>query len=188
MFSIPDDVAQLLPLRRIEHETPRVVSEEIAGRLVEVCSPRASGRVSVAASCVIRAQARGETCVWIQHETGGLYPPDLARAGIDLESLVILLIPDASGPDGITRATELVLRSGAIGLAVVDLVDAMPRGDAWQSRLAALARPMVSMRVEPRRQRRALGRFAIEPYVRRDKSGRAGALAAAAFVAPEGLP
>ena len=54
-----------------------------AGRLVEISSPSATGRLTTAVSLVIHAQRAGEPCAWIQPEGGLLYPPDLAASGVD---------------------------------------------------------------------------------------------------------
>lgn len=124
---------------------------------------------------VAHMQQQGETTVWLQPTGGPLYPPDLADAGIDLESLVVIHVPVSAGPHGACKAAELLLRSGAFGLLVLDLSAGVPpgSGEAWQGRLLGLARqhharvvvltvkpthatslgPLVGMRIEPKRQR-----------------------------------
>jgi recombination protein RecA len=157
---------------------------------------------------VIRAQEAGEPVLWIQPESGTLYPPDLAASGVDLDALVVIHVPPLRGALGIVRAAELVLRSGAFGLVVGDVTAGVPRGDAWQSRLAALARqhasrvvllsdssvgeaslgPMVSMRIEPIRERRAPGRFVVTYRLLKDKTGGTTAPSPDLRRAPCGLP
>jgi recombination protein RecA len=150
------------------------------------------------------ARAEGETSAWIQLEGGMLYPPDLEQSGIDLEALVVIHIPrDAAsrtrapnasrGFHGLCRAAEMLLRSGAFGLVVVDLTEGAPAGgnEAWQGRLLALARQyasavvlltdkpahddslgtLIGLRIEPRRTREAPGRFSIDHHVLKNKSG-----------------
>lgn len=180
------------------------------GRVVEISGAGASARHTTAVALVRQAQLEGETTVWVQPAGGPLYPPDLAESGVDLDALLVVHVPADRGQVGLARAAELLLRSGAYGLCVVDLsvVDgacpsghdasgmssqpARPprlRGSAWQARLAALARmhgsrvvvltraeagrdslgPMVGLRVEPRRERRAAGLFAVHPEVLKHK-------------------
>ncbi len=191
------------------------------GRLIEISGVGASARHTTAVALVRQAQLEGETTAWIQPAGGPLYPPDLAESGVDLDALIVVHVPEDRGQVGLARAGELLLRSGAYGLCVLDLsapasIDAKvqvaaicpegqvsadmspkparpPRlwGAAWQARLAALARlhnsrvvvltraagsyaslgPMVGLRVDPRRERRAPGVFAIRPEVVKHKGG-----------------
>lgn len=97
-----------------------------------------------------------------------LFPPDLERSGIDLEALVVANIPcpppnsakkstarssvrsrydesrerHARQSAEQCRAAELLLRSGAFGLVVIDLTNGPPKGPpaSWQGRLLGLAR------------------------------------------------
>jgi recombination protein RecA len=150
-------------------------------------------------SLVIHAQRTGEPVAWLEPFDGALYPPDLADSGVDLDALVVVRVPRQSSPHetsaGLARAGELLLRSGAFGLVIVDLSAGVPRGDGWQSRLAALARehaatvvlltsssddapsigPLVGLRVASRRDRRAPGTFVVEHRVLKDKLGAGAA-------------
>ena len=189
---------------------PKTLNERIpAGRLSELSGRVSSGRMTAAVSLVIRAQEQDEPVVWVQPEDGALYPPDLAESGVDLDALVVVRVPlrgRTAGPQrrsdsrgrqarslggDLARAAELLLRSGAFGLVVVDLGRERPGGGAWQGRLSALARqhesrvvllseredeapslgPMVGLRISPSRQRRGPGRFVIEHRVLKDKVG-----------------
>ena len=186
----------------------------VPGRLVELSSPSpgVGARTSTAVSLLRRAQREGETTAWIQPQGGLLYPPDLHDAGLDLEALVVVHVPLAEGAAGIGKAAELLLRSGAFGLVVVDL-GALEAGartasrTSWQGRLLGLARqhearvllltdkpahadslgPLVGLRVEPRRHREPNGTFAVEPHVLKNKSGAPVAPAVDRFVGPAGL-
>ena len=165
------------------------------GVLVEISGRGGTARTTTAVSLLAQAQARNESTVWIQPENGPLFPPDIAEGGIDLDSLLVVHVPDTGPkPHQLARAAELLLRSGAFGLVVIDFTEVRPRGDRWSSRLAALARrhdcqvlflteaephmssvgAMVSIRLAPHRHRRGLGRFIIEPSILRDKTGRLG--------------
>lgn len=180
------------------------------GRLTEISGVGAAARHTTAVALVRQAQLEGETTVWVQPAGGPLYPPDLAESGVDLDALVVVHVPEDRGQVGLARAAELLLRSGAYGLCVVDLSaadsacpsghvhsDMSPqparpprlKGSAWQARLAALARlhhsrvvvltraaadraslgPMVGLRIDPRRERRASGLFAVRPEVLKHK-------------------
>lgn len=127
------------------------------GRLIEISGGAASARITTAVALVRQAQLEGETTVWIQPVLGPLFPPDLAESGVDLDALIVVQIPEERGQAGLARAAELLLRSGAYGLCVLDLsapprppqvAEDMPartcppglRGSAWQARLAGLAR------------------------------------------------
>jgi recombination protein RecA len=156
---------------------------------------------------MIQAQLDDEPVAWVQREDGSLYPPDLADSGIDLDALVVVRIPRRAGAHGLSKAAEMLLRSGAFGLVVVDFTAGAPRGDAWQGRLSAMARKhgsrvillsdrddeatslgaMVALRVTPRRERRAPGRFAVEQRIMKDKLG-GRALTVERRRAPWGLP
>ncbi len=196
------------------------------GRMIEVSGVGAAARHTTAAALVRQAQLDGETTVWIQPEGGSLFPPDLAEAGVDLQALVVVHVPRDRGEVGLARAAELLLRSGAVGLVVIDLSEppcpedqvrkdrsqgprspgevaagasgawrgpklraARLRGEAWQARLAGLARlhssrvvvltrasgeqgtlgPLCGLRIEPRRERRAPGVFVVRPQVVKPK-------------------
>ena len=195
------------PAREQRQGTP-LVEAVPRGRLVELSGDGRAARTTTAVSLLIRRQAEGEPVAWVQPEGGSLYPPDLAASGVDLDDLVVVRVPVRTRAAELARAAELLLRSGAFGLVVVDLTDGRPRGSAWQSRLAGLARqhdatvllltdaqataasagPMVALRVEPVRERRAPGRFAVTHRVVRDKLGRLPEPAPDARRAPAGLP
>jgi recombination protein RecA len=190
-------VAALVPLSALSsspQDRPKALNDRVlAGRLSELSGHASSGRTTAAVSLVIRAQLQDEPVAWVQPEGGTLYPPDLAESGIDLDALLVVHAPGGRrGARNLARAAELLLRSGAFGLVVLDLTSGAPRGDAWQGRLSALARqhdcrvvllseadehapslgPMVGLRVVPVRERRAPGRFVVEHRVLKDKLGK----------------
>jgi recombination protein RecA len=166
------------------------------GRLVELTGGGNAACVTTAVAAVLEAQADGDTAAWIQERHGGLFPPDLAESGVDLDALVVVHVPQGAGSFGIPKTAEMLLRSGAFGLVVLDLRAARLRGDAWLGRLLGLAREhgsrvvlitaasaagdlrhspslgsLVSLRIEPRRVRAGRGFFAIEHEVLKDKLG-----------------
>jgi len=199
-------MGMLLPLVRPEAQAPRPLVEHLPpGRLVEIAGDARSGRLSLATVLVRAVQRERDTVAWVQPRGGGLYPPDLAAAGVDLDGLVVIHIPPQAGASGITKAAELLLRSGALGLVVLDLSTAAPpRGEAWLNRLAALAREhqsrvlllvtasadtaslgaLVSLRLVPERTRLDAERLAVHPTLVKDKLGLGGISAPALFRSP----
>lgn len=166
------------------------------GRLVELSGVAlgACARLSTAIAVVRHVQAEGDTAAWIQPDDGPLYPPDLADAGIDLDALVVVHVPGAALPHGLCKAAELLLRSSAFGLVVVDGTAApWPNAptQAWLGRVLGLARQhgsrvllltekpshadslgtLVGLRVESQRRREPSGGFVVEHHVIKNKSG-----------------
>ena len=209
---IPLSALESRPRHEVDREAdarPKALNERVVpGRLSELAGGRSSGRTTAAVSLVIRAQSLDEPVVWVQPRNGSLYPPDLADSGVDLDALVVVNVPPE--PRHLARAAELLLRSGAFGLVVVDLTAGVPRGDAWQGRLSALARqhdcrvvllsevtrcaeeapslgPMVGLRVMPSCERRAPGRYVVSHRLLKDKLG-GPPLAPDKRRAPWGLP
>jgi len=184
--------ARLLPLPAAPPAAPSFAEGLSAGRLVELSGARGSARTSLAFAAVRAAQLEGEPVAWIQPAAGPFYPPDAAECGVDLAALAVVQVPFSTGDAGPFRAAEILLRSGAFGLVVLDRRGApgVP-SDAMQGRLQALARehdvrvllltdraadsgslgPLVSLRVEPHRARLGGGRFAIEPVLLKNKHG-----------------
>lgn len=117
------------------------------GRIVELSGATGGGfgtaRTTTAVSIVRHAQADGETAAWVMPRDAPLYPPDLQEAGVDLDALVVVHVPMAALPYGPCRAAELLLRSGAFGLVLVDLGGlTLPAAtlSAWLGRVLGLAR------------------------------------------------
>lgn len=171
---------------------PRTLAEQLPqGRLIEIVAHPRGGQMTTAVACLAYAQQRGETSAWVQLQGGSLYPPDLARSGIDLSALVIVQPPKRTGAQGLGKATELLLRSGGFGFVVLDLVGVAMRHDlAFQGRLLGLTRehnstlllltpanahgsfgPLVSLCIEPTRVSLGGHRFAIQHRIRKDKLG-----------------
>lgn len=164
-----------------------------AGAMVELSGELGSACTSAAVSLVAHAQSLGETVAWVEPEGGGFYPPDVAAAGIDLAALLVVHVPRRAGAHGLPKAAELLLRSGAFDLVIVDLREGEPsRGtDAWQGRLRGLLRQhssrlvlltkkksdaaslgsLVSLRVEPRLERTGTGELVVRHRVLKDKTG-----------------
>ena len=122
-------------------DTPRWRLTEVAGRLVELSAkPGPTAALTLSVALARDAQRRGETAAWVGPDTSGFFPPDAARAGLDLAALPVVRVPDAAD---VPRAAERLARSGAFGLLLLDLTSAGARvrvPPALLNRLAALAR------------------------------------------------
>jgi recombination protein RecA len=126
----------LLDARSVPRGTPRFCLAELAGRLVEIAGWRASARFSFALALVVDAQANGETAVWVGPRSRSFFPPDAESAGVDLARLPVVRVTLA---EEIPQAADILARSGAFGLLVLDVGSAnVPMGVL--SRLAGLAR------------------------------------------------
>ncbi len=206
--------AQVIKLETQSREQPRPAHLPLSAllpraRLVEVSGQHACARTTTAVSCVIHAQAHQELVAWVQPKDGALFPPDLASAGVDLDALVAVHIPRHAGPFALVRTAEWLARSGAFGLTVIDLTDAMPPGSSanWQGRLQGLLRqydgkillltssthadpssgPLVGLRVEPKRGPLNDDRFEVHAHVLKDKVGLPASFASVKPMAPSGL-
>lgn len=111
----------------------------LRGRLVELSARGASAVLTTAVELVCEAQQAAEPAAWITLAGGSFYPPDAADCGVDLAALVVIRVTSALTA---ARAAERLLRSGAFGLVVMDLVElgSDPRlAIATQGRLVTLA-------------------------------------------------
>jgi hypothetical protein len=162
------------------------------GQLVEL-SGRAPGKLSAVVRLIVHAQAEQEPVAWVTVRDGAcFYPPDFARAGVDLAALSVVRLHADAGSHAVVRAAEVLLRSGAFGLVVIDLMGGVPKGElSWQARLSGLLRrhaaravvltestiqepslgPLVSMRVSPRWQANVGARVLLEQTLLKCKLG-----------------
>jgi recombination protein RecA len=96
------------------------------GRVVEIYGPESSGKTTVALHAVANAQAAGGIAAFIDAEHA--LDPDYARAlGVDTDALLV------SQPDTGEQAleiTDMLIRSGAVDVIVIDSVAALvPRAE-----------------------------------------------------------
>ncbi|MCK9460361.1 MAG: recombinase A [Proteobacteria bacterium] len=177
--------------------------DALAGRLVELAAGDEPAQLTAAFTAVRGAQRRGEIAAWVTSEKSSFFPPDVAAAGVDLGALIVVRLSSAAQ---IPRAADRLIRSGALGLAVLDLASddgaAAPFPAAYESRLAGLARrhgtavilladadrgmrlgPLVSLRGEARRR----GEHRLEIRIVRDKRGASGTIHAEPCRGPAGL-
>ena len=114
--------------------------EALAGRTIELSTPAhgPAAAMTAAASLLIECQLRGEPVAWVAAGGATFHPGDLAEAGADLAALPVVRARDAVTA---ARAADRLLRSGGLGLLVLDLVEAKGTLDAASlTRLAGLAR------------------------------------------------
>src|ERR671911_145173 len=96
------------------------------GRVVEIYGPESSGKTTVALHAIANAQVAGGICAFIDAEHA-LDPEYAATLGVDTDELLV------SQPDNGEQALEIadmLVRSGALSLIVIDSVAALtPRAE-----------------------------------------------------------
>jgi recombination protein RecA len=96
------------------------------GRVVEVYGPESSGKTTIALHAVANAQRAGGTVAFVDAEHA-LDPEYAKKLGVDTDALVV------SQPDTGEQAleiTDMLIRSGALDLVVIDSVAALvPRAE-----------------------------------------------------------
>ena len=96
------------------------------GRIVEVYGPESSGKTTLSLEIVAEAQAMGGICAFIDAEHA-LDPGYAARIGVDVDDL--LISQPESGEEAL-EICDMLVRSGAIDVVVVDSVAALvPRAE-----------------------------------------------------------
>jgi len=91
------------------------------GRIVEIFGPESSGKTTLALHAIAQAQKRGGICAFIDAEHA-MDPVYSSKLGINIDDLII------SQPDYGEQAldiTEMLIRSGAVDIVVVDSVAAL---------------------------------------------------------------
>ncbi len=113
------------------------------GRVVEIFGPESSGKSTLAMHVVAEAQRNGGTCAYVDAEHA-MDPAYAAKIGVDIDQLLI------SQPDTGEQAleiTDMLVRSGALDVVVIDSVAALtPRaeieGDMGDTHVGLQARLM----------------------------------------------
>ena len=113
------------------------------GRVVEIYGPESSGKTTLTLQVIAEAQKAGGTCAFIDAEHA-LDPIYAGNLGVDVDELLV------SQPDTGEQALEIcdmVVRSGAVDVVVIDSVAALtPRaeieGDMGDSHMGLQARLM----------------------------------------------
>lgn len=113
------------------------------GRIIEIFGPESSGKTTIALHAIAEAQKNGGTCAFIDAEHA-LDPSYATKVGVNIQDLII------SQPDCGEQAleiAEMLIRSGAVDIIVVDSVAALvPRaeleGDMGDAHVGLQARLM----------------------------------------------
>ncbi len=180
----------------------------LSGQLTEISSPHGgASSLSLASRLVLDAQRQGEPVAWLMNESGGVFPPDLASGGIDLDALAVVRL---SGGKSLAKAAEQLARSGAFGLLIFDL-DTESLAQPIQTRLLGCVRKhslalvfltrkppeasslgsTISLRGQAVRRRRKPGQvgsgFEIAFEVLKDKRRGPGWIHREGFHGPDGL-
>ncbi len=113
------------------------------GRVIEIYGPESSGKTTLTLHVVAEMQRKGGVCAFVDAEHA-LDPQYARKLGVDLDELLISQ-PD-TGEQGLEIVDTLV-RSGAVGLVVVDSVAALTpkselEGDMGDSSVGVHARLM----------------------------------------------
>ncbi len=108
----------------------------LAGRVVELSGHGAAAPLSAAMMLVRHAQEVGEVAAWVAARASCFFPPDAVACGIDVAALPVVRCPHAPS---MLRASEMLVRSGAFALVVVDVGARAEVPLALQGRLAGLA-------------------------------------------------
>ena len=91
------------------------------GRVVEIFGPESSGKTTLTLHCIAESQKAGGTCAFVDAEHA-LDPGYAEKLGVDMDELLV------SQPDTGEQAleiTDMLVRSGAVDLVVVDSVAAL---------------------------------------------------------------
>ena len=91
------------------------------GRVVEIFGPESSGKTTLSLSVIAQAQKQGKTCAFIDAEHA-LDPSYAEKLGVNLDDLLV------SQPDTGEQAleiTDMLVRSGAVDIVIVDSVAAL---------------------------------------------------------------
>src|SRR6267154_1488610 len=113
------------------------------GRIIEIFGPESSGKTTVALHAVANAQKQGGVAAYIDAEHA-LDPSWAKRIGVDLESL---LVSQPSSGEEALKIAEMLIRSNAVDIIVIDSVAALvPRaeveGEIGDSHMGLQARLM----------------------------------------------
>jgi len=110
--------------------------DSLVGILSELSEEHPCGALSFCAEIIQEAQERGEPVAWVASTDSVFFPPDFAARGIDLRALAVIR---AGGQAESLTAGEWLVKSGAVGLLVVDCGGQWTVSDSALGRLQKLA-------------------------------------------------
>ena len=113
------------------------------GRIIEIYGPESSGKTTLTLQVIAEAQKKGKTCAFVDAEHA-LDPIYAAALGVNVDELLV------SQPDTGEQAleiTDMLVRSGAVDVLIVDSVAALTpkaeiEGDMGDSHMGLQARLM----------------------------------------------
>ena len=96
------------------------------GRIIEIYGPESGGKTTLSLHCIAEAQRMGELCLFVDAEHA--LDVEYAKAlGVDIDKLYIS--QPSSGEEAL-EITDTIIKSGAVGLVVIDSVAALvPRAE-----------------------------------------------------------
>ena len=133
-------------------EVPAVWGLEMfAGCIAEFSGGPTTAALTLAFRLVVDVQKRGEPVAWVTEPMSTFFPPDAAKTGVDLRSLVVLFVPRrdpkisktrnlTSRGEFAPRIADHLVRSGGFGLVVLDVGRNVHLSVPIQARLAGLAK------------------------------------------------
>lgn len=113
------------------------------GRVIEIYGPEASGKTTLTLQAIAECQKKGGTCAFVDAEHA-LDPVYAEKLGVNVNELLVSQ-PD-TGEQGL-EITDMLVRSGAVDLVVIDSVAALTpkaeiEGDMGDSHMGLQARLM----------------------------------------------
>jgi hypothetical protein len=176
--------------------------DNLVGVLAEISEETPSGAVSFVAEIISDAQSRNEPVAWVAGPDSIFFPPDLLRRGVELSAVAVIR---AGGETDSLVAAEWLVRSGAVGLLIVDCQGRWTVNDGPLGRIQKLAErsqsavvfltrkghqdPSLGSRISLRAciTRAPAGPFAISIHTIKDKRSNASSRQVRQYHGPSGL-
>lgn len=117
----PAETIPVIPTGSISLDSALGVGGYPVGRVIEIYGPESSGKTTLTLEAIAGAQKQGKVCAFIDAEHA-LDPTYAEALGVDVDELLV------SQPDTGEQALEIadmLIRSGAVGLVVIDSVAAL---------------------------------------------------------------
>ncbi len=176
--------------------------ENLVGILAEVSEESHAGAVSFVSEIIAEAQSKNEPVAWVAGTDSTFFPPDLQKRGVDLSAVAVIRAGQEA--DSLTAA-EWLVRSGSMGLVIIDLEVHGNVSDASLGRILKLAERNLCAVVFLTRKRRhdpslgsritlrgcitrsGAGPFAIEMYTVKDRRSNSSSRQNRQYNGPTGM-